>query len=117
LYDEKEFKLRQERHISPLTGLENFVGWFSTKIPLLTELEFSNVTGKSRLATQRTVADSPRAAVNHLLHEGGKVKSTQSTESTSDSSHSKSIPPARDDSWSRLDAGWPGDCADLHDFA
>jgi hypothetical protein len=33
-------KLRQERHISPRTGLEIFGDWFSTKISLLTELRF-----------------------------------------------------------------------------
>jgi hypothetical protein len=33
-------KLRQERHIPPLTGLEIFGDWFSTKISLLTELRF-----------------------------------------------------------------------------
>jgi hypothetical protein len=33
-------QFRQERHIPPLTGLEIFWDWFSTKISLLTELRF-----------------------------------------------------------------------------
>jgi hypothetical protein len=52
LYDQKASKLRQERHISPLTGLEIFVGSLSTKIPLLTELEFSGTArGKRETAS------------------------------------------------------------------